>query len=367
MIDNCYGTVYYNCRAQLGAIGLNLRAGVSSGSDMNFYNFWLTGNTAGIQISPDGGGWHFFGGQISGGQFRSADDDDSGAVIIGKDLITSATGTSSNIIFDGIDFEGIRHMHAFRSFGQVSMTVRNSSFLMTDTSGAGLTAAPLAIWKATGAQQSRILFENNGIKGVWKSAKAIDVAGHGSLIEIHERATMYESNVKFNNVAWTSAPMLVQAKSSLGHAHWRDSWVSKYLVGGTIYRETSGKQEQSVDWGVTWTGIITGSFAADSVKIGGGTVSTGVFSTLLASYNLTTAIPSLSIPAHSTTTIDLTMANAALNDDVRVVMYNLPEGLMWNPYIAEAGKVKLRIGNSTSADITIPATHNIRITVEKFS
>jgi hypothetical protein len=257
MIDNCYGTVYYNCRTERVSVGINLRAGAVSGSDMNFYNCWFAGNIAAVHISPDGGGWHFFGGQLGGGNARTVDDDNAGAIIIGKDYITGATGTSANIIFDGIDFEGIRYMHTIRSFGQVSMTIRNSSFLQTDSSQNGLLAATLSVWKATGAQQSKVIFENNGIKGYWKNAKAINVEGHGSLIEIHERGTLYESNVKFNNVAWTSQPLLVQSKCNLGHAHWRDSWVSKFLVGGTIYREASGRLERSTDWGATYVPVDT--------------------------------------------------------------------------------------------------------------
>ncbi|MNJ90405.1 Pectate lyase superfamily protein [compost metagenome] len=368
MIDNCYGCAYYNCKAQLVSVGLNLRAGSVSGSDMNFYNFWIRANIAAVHISPDGGGWHFFGGQLAGGDVRTVDDDNAGAIIIGKDYISSATGTSSNIIFDGIDFEGTKYMHNFRSHGQITMTVRNCSFLQTDSSGGGLLAASLAIWKATGAQQSKVVFENNGVKGYWKSAKAIDVAGHGSLIEIHERATLYESNVKFNNVAWTAGPMLVQSKCNLGHAHWRDSWVSKYLVGGTIYREASGKLEQSTDWGTTWTGTSTSSSIADSLKIGTtGTAQILTQSTLLANYSLATAIPGLSVPAQTTIDIDLTLASALLNDDVSVVIDAMPLGLMWAATVEQAGKVRLRIANITNNAVAITDMHNIRITLNRFA
>jgi len=258
MIDNCYGAVYYNCRTQLGGVGLNLRAGAVSGSDMNFYNCWFAGNTAAVQISPDGGGWHFFGGQLAGGPARTVDDDLSGAIIIGKDLITGATGTVGNLIFDGIDFEGTRYMHNFRSFGQVTMTVRNCSFLQTDSSAPGLLAAPLAIWKATGAQQSKAVFENNGVKGYWKSVKAIDIAGHGSLIEIHEKATSLESNAKFNNVAWTAGPLLVQSKCDLGHAHWRQGFATRYLVGPVMYEDVTAGLKRSTDWGITWINTTDG-------------------------------------------------------------------------------------------------------------
>ncbi|MNU34919.1 Pectate lyase superfamily protein [compost metagenome] len=259
MIDNCYGTVYTNCRTQLGGVGLNLRHGSISGSDMNFYNCWFAGNTAAVHISPDGGGWHFFGGQLAGGPARTVDDDLSGAIIIGKDLITGAVGTVGNLIFDGIDFEGTRFMHNFRSFGQVTMTVRNCSFLQTDSSANGLLAAPLAIWKATGASQSKVIFENNGVKGYWKSVKAIDVAGQGSLIEIHERATAFESNVKFNNAAWTSGPMLLQSKCDLGHAHFRQGFnTAKYLVGPVLYEDSIAGLKRSTDWGATWINMTDG-------------------------------------------------------------------------------------------------------------
>lgn len=369
MIDNCYGTVYYNCRTQLVSVGMNLRHGSISGSDMNFYNCWFAGNIAAVHISPDGGGWHFFGGQLGGGNARTVDDDDAGAIIIGKDYEAGNIGTVGNIIFDGIDFEGIRYMHTFRSFGPTTMTVRNSSFLQTDTSTAGKAAATISVLKATGSGQSKFIFTNNGMKGFWKGAKAIDIVGQGSLIEVYEEATMYSSGTTINNVAWTSKPLMVQSKCNLGQAKWRESFVSMHLFGGTIFREiNTGKIEQSRDWGVTWTGFATTSSLADSIKIGtNGTATTLTQSTLFTDYSLTTAIPGLNIPAQTTVDVDLIVTSAELNDDVNVVINDMPLGLMWAGTVAEAGKVKLRIANITSNPIAITEMHNIRVTLNRFA
>ncbi|NGM81276.1 hypothetical protein G5B47_02485 [Paenibacillus sp. 7124] len=90
-------------------------------------------------------------------------------------------------------------------------------------------------------------------------------------------------------------------------------------------------------------------------------------STLLTNYSLVTAIPGLSIPANSTIDIDLSFTGAAINDDVRVIIDNMASGLVWNAWIAEVNKVKLRIANITTTSIAIAETHNIRMTVTKFS
>lgn len=364
MVDNCYGAVYFSCRTVNCTLALNLRTGSISGSDMNFYNMWFTGNAASIYMSPGAGGWHFFGGQISGGAARTAADTDSGAVVIGKDYLTSEVGGVGNIIFDGIDFEGIRYMHAFRSFGEITMTVRNCSFLQTATD---TTAAPLSIWTGTGVTQSKVLFENNGLKGAWKASTFISIAGFGSLVEIHERGTYYSSNVTIGGVAWKDQPMVVQSKVTQAHAHWRYNWNARWLTGGIMYRESAGAVHQSVDWGTTWTGYVTSSLTANtSVTIGGGTPVTLIKSTTLSAYSLLSAIPTLIIPAHSSIDVPITYSGVVALDDVRVFIDNMPGGLSYREFCDTADTVTVRIVNITGTDITIPESHNIRITVHKF-
>ena len=253
LISNCYGTVFNNCRAMLGGLGLNLRTGGESGSDLNFYNCWLHGTDAAVHFSPDGGGYHFFGGQFAGGVNQTVDQDLLGAVVVGKDYITGAVGTTPNIIFDGIDFENTKYMHAIRGFGQTTMTIRNCSFLQTDSSTQGLLDASLSIIKNDNALQSQYIFNNNDIKGYWKSIKAFDITGQGSVCYVQETGTILESNVKFNNVAvGNGTPLMVQSQCSLGAAFWRSGSSPKSLMGSVITRMTSGKIERSYDWGTTW-------------------------------------------------------------------------------------------------------------------
>ncbi|MDF2534335.1 MAG: hypothetical protein K0R18_492 [Bacillales bacterium] len=264
LISNCYGTVFNNCRAMLGAVGVNLRSGPESGSDLNFYGGWFSGVVAAVHMSPDGGGYHFFGGQFSGGANLSSDQDLLGSIIIGKDYITGAVGITPNVIFDGIDFEGAKYMHAIRCFGQTTLTIRNCSFLQTDSSAPGLLAAPLSIIKSDNAVQSQIIFDNNGVKGYWKSVKAFDITGQGSVCYVQETGTVLESNVKFNNVSvGNGTPLMVQSQCSLGSAFWRSGSAPKVLMGSVISRMTSGKLEKSYDWGTTWnTEIPSGTTAA---------------------------------------------------------------------------------------------------------
>lgn len=264
LISNCYGTVFNNCRAMLGGVGVNLRSGPESGSDLNFYGGWYSGVVAAVHMSPDGGGYHFFGGQFSGGANLTSDQDLLGSIIIGKDYITGAVGTTPNVIFDGIDFEGAKYMHAIRCFGQTTITIRNCSFLQTDSSGQGQLEAPLSIIKSDNSLQSQFLLENNGVKGTWKAVKALDITGQGSVCYVQETGTVLETNVKFNNVSvGNGTPLMVQSQCSLGSAYWRSGSSPKVLMGSMITRMTSGKVEKSYDWGTTWnTEIPSGTTAA---------------------------------------------------------------------------------------------------------
>lgn len=253
LISNCYGATFVNARAMLGGLGLNLRAGAESGSDLNFLGCWFHGNNAAVSFSPDGGGYHFFGGQFSAGAAQTVDQDLLGAAIIGKDYITGAVGTVPNIIFDGIDFENTRFMHAIRGFGQMTVTIRNCSFLQTDSTAQGLLDASLGIIKNNAALQSQIILVNNNVKGYWKAIKSLDITGQGSVCYVEEKATILESNVKFNNVAvGNGTPLMVQSQCSLGMAFWRSGSAVKQLCGSLITRTTGSVVDKSTDWGTTW-------------------------------------------------------------------------------------------------------------------
>jgi hypothetical protein len=254
LINNCYGSTFINCRSNLGGIMFNLRTGPQSGSDITFFNCWGRGKDGSIWVSPDAGGFHFYGGQFTGGDNQGADNDLIGVVVLGKDYITGAVGNVANVNFDGIDFEGSKYIHQIRTFGQSILTISNSAFLST-----ALTTAPekpLSIFKTTNGQQTRLTLINNVVSGIWKSAKAIDVTGQGSVLNIVEIGTaMVNGTVTFNGVTnGDKTSLLEQSKNPMGTALYRGDSVSKLLLGGMMIRPNVAgtKMEVSYDWGVTW-------------------------------------------------------------------------------------------------------------------
>lgn len=270
LINNCYGSGFYNCRSNLGGLPLNLRTGPQSGSDLTFDNCWFRGKDGAVWVAPDGGGYHFKNGQLTGGDNQGADNDAIGVIVLGKDYITSAVGNIGNINFDGIDFEGSKYIHQIRGYGQFHLELSNNSFL--STSLATTAEKPLGIIKATNALQSRINMINNTVAGNWKAIKAIDIAGQGSTLNIFEVGTaMVNGTVNFDNSGTptsndTAKSLLEQSLNTMGTAIFRAGSSNKILVGGMMIRaSTLGIFEVSYDWGVTWVPslqILRGTTAA---------------------------------------------------------------------------------------------------------
>lgn len=256
LVNNCYGSMFVNCRSNLGGLPLNLRTGPQSGSDITFYNCWFRGKDGSVSVSQDSGGFHFYGGQLSGGDNQFADNDAVGIITLGKDYITGSIGAIGNINFDGIDFEGSRNIWQIRAYGQASLMITNSSFLSTSLASAS--EKPLGIIKSTNAVQSRITLLNNSVAGIWKSAKAIDISGQGSVLNIFEVGTaMVNGTVTFNGVTNPDAVgLLEQSKNNMGVSFFRSSSLPKIMLGNIMIRSTTtSRYEISFDWGATWTSL----------------------------------------------------------------------------------------------------------------
>jgi hypothetical protein len=256
LINNCYGSTFMNCRTNLGGLSLNLRTGPQSGSDITFYNCWFRGKNGAVNVSPDAGGFHFYGGQLTGGDLQGADNDNIGVITLGKDYINGTLGSIANINFDGIDFEGSKYIWQVRSYGQSNLTISNCAFL--STSNSSIAEKPLGIIKATNALQSRITLLNNSVAGVWKAIKAIDVTGQGSVLSIHEIGTaMINGGATFNGISNPdTAGLLEQSKNNMGSCFFRSSSLSKLILGNMMIRSsTTSKYEISFDWGVTWVAL----------------------------------------------------------------------------------------------------------------
>jgi hypothetical protein len=252
-INNCYGSSWNNCRFDLGGLGVNIRTGPQSGSDLAFDKMWLRGKDGSIWVAPDAGGIHFENGQLTGGNNQGADNHDVGVVVLGKDYLTGTTGNVGNVDFENIDFEGSMYINQIRTYGQVNLQVAKSSFLSTALTSAA--EKPLGIIKMTNALQSRITLITNTVSGDWKSAKSIDIQGQGSVLNIIEMNTnMVNGTVRFNGQANANEKTLLQQSGlKMGISFFREQSVNKIMLGGMWFRDSAaGNVETSIDNGATW-------------------------------------------------------------------------------------------------------------------
>ncbi|MBU7320058.1 glycosyl hydrolase family 28-related protein [Paenibacillus oleatilyticus] len=253
LINNCFGSVFFNLRAQYNwnTVALNLRSGFQSGNDLQFYNCWLGGTKAAVHISPASGGFHFWGGQLSAGFGLNAPDDNLGIVVIGKDLVTGAIGGTANIIFDGIDFEGYKHVWALRAFDKTNMAVRGCSFLANSGTDA------LGILKQQRAQSSQFTFENNTVRGP-HSGPPIVIEGEYSAFSIYELGTEMNRASFLNYPSLdTGLTMLEVSQIKLGTGIGRSNYASKIVLGNVLLRSLNNQLQISTDWGKTWKVVQT--------------------------------------------------------------------------------------------------------------
>jgi hypothetical protein len=174
LINNNYGSQFSNLRAGFGGsvnVGINLRTGSESGSDLGFANAWVSGNLAGVQMSPGGGGYHFWGGQINCGAKLDAINDDAGAIVMGRDYLSGKMG-ECNADFHGTSFEGVRYAHIFRVFDQVNLSLFSASVNPSSSS-----APAIDFFRGTNIKGSRILAINVALTGYFSGPYLVSAAG----------------------------------------------------------------------------------------------------------------------------------------------------------------------------------------------
>ncbi|MEJ0073519.1 MAG: glycosyl hydrolase family 28-related protein [Candidatus Saccharibacteria bacterium] len=146
LIDICYGSSFRNIRCGFGSpaghnVAVRLRTGLQSGDDIHFYNPWLSGEVAAVNIEANGAdgtsGFTFYGGQYSCNQSGTMDDTNIGAVMIGKNYQTGATtGEVRQVVFYGGDFEAVFHCYNVKCYVPCSVAFHNTRFDGTGSGGA---------------------------------------------------------------------------------------------------------------------------------------------------------------------------------------------------------------------------------------
>lgn len=175
-INNCFNLVGYNLntsRFQSCNVGISLRAGSQSGSDIKFYNTILTAAIFAVCIAGGGGGYAFYGGQWSA--VAASPDDANGVIQIGWNYFnnTSLTGVD-NTLFSGISLEGYRGCHGIRAYGETQAKFDTMSFNGSASSG----VEAIDIFKGTALNNSIITFDSCNVVGTFTAAKLGSIAGN---------------------------------------------------------------------------------------------------------------------------------------------------------------------------------------------
>lgn len=252
LYNNSHGNTFTNCSTGFNScrVGLNIRNGgpEGTGSDCTFYNCWWFGEVAGVHIGPEGGGYHFHGGQITSSWASGANTDLRGSVIAGKDYLTGTTGRAATCNFDGIDFEAQQRCWIVRTFAEVSLSFRDCQF---NGSGANRT---IGIFKGTTWQNGRLSLQNNRITGSYTNGKAtlIVIEGFFSGMSFFETGTSgggFVAAAEAPNA--DDEPLLVMAKFSNALALLPGS----IMLGQLLLRNNAGVLEKSTNWGGAWSAV----------------------------------------------------------------------------------------------------------------
>ena len=175
LINNNFGSQFTNVRGGFAGdlnVGINLRTGSQSGSDLVFNNPWITGQIAGVYIAGGGGGYHFFGGQIGAGSGTFAAVDTSGAIVMGKDYLSGATGESS-ADFHGTSFESTNFAWVFRTFNQINLSLTGIS-----ANPASSSSPAIGFFKGDSMNNSHVTLTATTLSGNWSNAAM--VVGNGA-------------------------------------------------------------------------------------------------------------------------------------------------------------------------------------------
>lgn len=162
LVGNCYGSAFHNCRALFGFnnVAVNLRTGPQSGSDLSFFNCWMSGRVAGYYMAQDGGGYRIKHGQMSCGHVAGVGE---GVIVAGKDYLTGTTGQCGMITVEGVDFEGPWDGPMIRGHGRITAAFRDNTFLATK----GSPNQSARVLHLTNPGASTIVFEGNSTRSTF--------------------------------------------------------------------------------------------------------------------------------------------------------------------------------------------------------
>ncbi|MCA0755707.1 glycoside hydrolase family 55 protein [Paenibacillus sp. N4] len=259
LVNNCFGSSFHNIRAVWTGlnVGINLRTGLQSGNDIQFYNVWVGGEKAAVHISGFCGGFQFWGGQFGNTQRTAASTgipvDERGVVIIGKDYVTGELGGVANVTIEGVDIEGFQEAWVIRTFSPVDISLRGLGINSYDQTRPGI-----GVLKMENAGPSTVSLIRVPVIGKFSGDRLIEIESHQSGFSIHEFGCRYRAAIG-GGTTQDGGSLLVQSRIPNGQAIFRDQGYSKQLLDDVLIRrnQTTKELEISPDWGASWTLINT--------------------------------------------------------------------------------------------------------------
>jgi hypothetical protein len=262
-INNCYDNAAYNLtvpRASPCHLGINIRNGPQSGSDMTWYNTQIQGTGHAINIQGGGGGYSFFGGQIGTASYTR--DDGMGVIQLGWDYMGEvAHGGLPGVSFYRMTMEGINNRWAIRSYGDVQAIFNQCSYYSSNYTPE---TTAIGLLKATNAGSSMFTFNQCAHAGHWACAleSMVEISGSSTgnnLVEndwffswpginTHDasndtRAGTFGGN-NYNPISWGFQAGLAS----------RGGYQDKLILGGKLLRMNGATLEWSAD-NITWTSV----------------------------------------------------------------------------------------------------------------
>lgn len=267
MIDNCYGSVYFNVRGGFfgnNNVGLYMRTGSQSGNQIFVNDSWISGKLAAVYMSAGADGLYVTRGQFSMINTTSAT---QAVFMIGIDYLTSAIGGVGTVSIDKVDTEGPGGWW-IHSYGTVNLTLDKGDFL---ANGSNPTEG---ILKAENAATSRFELDNvewGGSAG-YAAAQPITISGDYGNSFLHTQGwNANAGSLSFNGAAWQTNyamdPLVISnalGGEVYGAADYRpyNSINSTHYQDGLFWQNASGVPQVSTNAATAspkWNSLIVGN------------------------------------------------------------------------------------------------------------
>jgi hypothetical protein len=287
---NNYGCVFRDMHVPYGdaQVAMLLRGQVAgvygSGNDLSFFNCWLSGRDAAVWAEQNGGGYHFFGGQLASGVGASSANDILGTLTINRlwadyasGTASPAYGTSAGMEFVGVSFENPQYRWAFRVLSPgLDVSFKDCSFNASG-SNPGIGVAEIGSGTQNYGYNDRLTFEHCAVGGTWTQAASAMLVLRASNTDMTPMPLFYEHGTggyaTCNGVVTDFAASGLLARSGVTHGavgFSREATTGRgilMLENAWLRTTIAGAVQYSPDQGITWTNFSASVFQAAQVNV----------------------------------------------------------------------------------------------------